>query len=89
MKLESLRRVTRPVADGGRHPFQQLAHMLPVQLYPRLQALHLAQELYTFQGLRERGVGGAKRCQRTFNLQSFHDLVKQSEKGTDGVRDCS
>lgn len=83
MQLESLRRVTGPVADRGRHPVQQLAHMLPVQLCRRVQALHLAQELYTFQGLRERVVGGAKR-QRAFNLQSFHNLVKKVKKGRMG-----
>lgn len=54
LQLEFLWRETGPGADRGRHPVQQLAHMLPIELHHRLQALHLTQDLDSFQSLKKK-----------------------------------
>lgn len=65
LQLESLWRETVPGAERGRQPVQQLAHMLSVELYHRVQALHLTQEMDSLQSLEERR---KTCCQDTCNV---------------------
>lgn len=52
LQLESLWTETGPGADRGRHPVQQLAHMLSIERHHGVQALHLAQDMDSLQSLK-------------------------------------